>query len=493
MATKILLVEDSRNDAEIISRELRRELPDLLTTVVSTRSSLIAALAQAFDAVLLDYNVDGMNGDEALEILREKAPHVPAIVVSGTVGEEKVAEAFKRGAVDFVSKDRRARLPKAVENAIKAAAKARETEALRDQALRDQRLEILGSLSAGIIHDLNGILQCFTLGIPLLREHATEYDAKILDQMDSASKRGAELTAQILTFARGSNGASFKSVAVPYLLGEMRSMMKATFPSNVRVDVKTEIGTTSVLGDATQLLQVLQNLCINAQHAMMPQGGELTLHAQNVSRADGMPGPCVQITVSDTGSGIPPDILPKIFNPFFSTKAPGEGSGLGLPTVKRIIEAHHGILTVETQVGKGTTFSVFLPIATMNGGIVAQEETSRGGGKLIVVVDDDSTLREFTKLHLESAGYRVLTACQGVEALSHFSGDQHIDALVTDNNMPLMGGVALVQKLREDGINIPVMLLSGYDSAEANIMVASMLRKPVSREKLLSELKRILA
>lgn len=494
MAIRVLIVDDSAADYTIISRELRRALPQIQTAIVSTREAFVDALANPPDAILLDYDLGMMTGDEALGILRERAPSIPAIVVSGTVGEEKVADAFKRGAVDFVSKDRRERLPKAVENAIKLAAKVRETAALEAQAMRDQRLEILGSLSAGIVHDLNGILQCFILGIPLLREHATDEDAKILDQMDSASKRGADLTAQILTFARGSNGTAFKAVAVPYLLGEMRSMMKATFPPNVHVKVKTEIGTTAVLGDATQLLQVLQNLCINGHHAMLPKGGELTLHAQNVSSASGMPGPCVQISVTDTGTGIPEEVLPLIFNPFFSTKPPGEGSGLGLPTVKRIVEAHHGILTVKTEAGKGTTFSVFLPIATMNGGIVAQEEAGRGGGKTVVVVDDDSTLREFTRLHLESAGYKVLTASHGVEALSFFAAGGPIHALVTDNNMPVMGGVALIEKLRADSIDIPVMLLSGYDSAEAKqIEVSSLLRKPVSREKLLSELKRILA
>lgn len=494
MAIRVLIVDDSTNDSEIISRELRRAMAGLQTSVVSTKEALLAAIKQNFDAVLVDYDIGALSGDEALAIIRANAPGLPAIIVSGTVGEDKVADAFKRGAVDFVSKDRRARLPKAVENAIIAATKARETEALREQTMRDQRLEILGSLSAGIVHDLNGILQCFVLGIPLLRERANEQDLKILDQMDSASKRGTELTAQILTFARGSNGASFRSVAVPYLMGEMRSMMKATFPANVHVSVRTEIGTTAVLGDATQLIQVLQNLCINGLHAMMPKGGELKLHAQNVSGADGMPGACVQITVSDTGSGIPDDVLPRIFTPFYTTKPPGEGSGLGLPTVKRIVEAHHGIVKVETKVGEGTTFSVFLPIATMNGGIVAQEETERGDGRTVVVVDDDSTLREFTRLHLESAGYKVLTACNGSDALSLFAAGGPIHALVTDNNMPVMGGVALIQKIRADGIQIPVMLLSGYDSSDTrNIEVASNLRKPVSREKLLSELKRILA
>jgi len=486
---RILLLENSGTDAVLMIRELR----EVAIVDVAINGPMFRTMLDInWDCVLVDLGVPDITGEEAIRLAKSKHPKTPVIITTGSVTPRQADIACEAGAARFLMKglDGVPGLSKAVTQAYEHAKQSEELESLKAQTNRDQRIELLGNLSAGIVHDFNGILQVFTMGIPLLRSNIIPADEKILDQMESASKRGAELTSQILTFARGSNGTAFKQVAVTYLLGEVGSLIRATFPANIRVHIKTEIGTSTVRGDATQLLQVIQNLSVNAKDSMMPRGGELRIHAQNVHRVEGMPGSCVHLSVSDSGSGIPDDVLAKIFTPFFTTKPPGMGSGLGLSTVRRIVEAHNGILNVQTKVGEGTTFNVFLPISLTNAEV--QSESDVGQGKTIVVADDDATIREFTQLLIESAGYHVLSACHGVEALSLFRTGKEIHALVTDQSMPILDGNQLVEKLRADGIKIPVIMLSGYDSTPSSVEVSATLRKPVTRERLLATLKDVL-
>lgn len=478
-ALRILLLEDSPLDAEIITREIRAVAN---VTRCDSRASFGLILGEQWDAAIVDLSLPDFSGQEAIQMLKTTHPDLPVIIITGSVGAAEADAACLHGARRFFLKQDLHGLDRALVDAC-------ENRRLARESLRDQRLEILGNLATGIVHDVNGILQVFTMGVPLLREDGGRSNARILDQMESAANRGAELTAQILTFARGKNGNAFKSISVPYLLGEIGGLVKATFPANIQVDIKTAIGTSPVLCDAVQIAQVLQNLAINARDAMMPEGGTLRIHAQNVSRVEPLIGPRVEISVEDTGHGIPDNVLPNIFMPFFSTKPPGSGTGLGLATVKRIVEAHHGMIDVRTGPG-GTTFNVYLPVALP--WISAPDKSPDGdeGSKTILLVDDDVTLREFTQLLLESAGYRILTAGNGVEALKLFRTVEKIDLLLTDRSMPLMDGAALVKKLRAEGTRTPVLMLSGYDSPALDDVEASVtLRKPVSRETLLKTIK----
>lgn len=485
---KVLLIEDNESDGALVAHKLRQ---CATVTRFDNREGVEKALEEPWDVALVDLHLWGIPGSEAIRMIKDRQPELPVIIVTGSVDPQEADAACEFGAVRFFMKDY------GLDGLDRAVRQAKEVRDLKAQSVKTQRLELLGDLAAGIVHDMNGVLQIFTMGIEALRTRINPMDEKILDLMDGASKRGGEMTAQILKFARGSNGTTFKSVTPQYLIGEVGAIMRRTFPPNIRTTVEAQIGTMSVRCDSTQIIQVLQNLANNARDAM-PDGGELKVRAQNITQTDVLLGPCVMFSVSDTGDGIPPDSLERVWEPFFTTKPHGQGTGLGLPTVKRIIENHHGAITVESESGRGTTFRFYLPMAapwiSANPDPEGIGSAIDGSGRIVLLVDDDRTIRELTQLILEGANYRVLPAANGVEALNYFRTAQQPDVLLTDLSMPIMDGVELVQALRAQGFGVPVVLLSGYDSPEivGGTPGCQVLRKPISRETLLAALHKAL-
>jgi PAS domain S-box-containing protein len=243
-----------------------------------------------------------------------------------------------------------------------------ERKKLETQFRRAQRLETIGALTGGIAHDLNNILMPIMLGTQFLSQEVTSASGQsILNTMRASATRGSEMIKQILAFARGVGGQP-AILEMRLLFGEMEALARETFPRTISLDVTVAADVHPVIGNATQLHQVLLNLCINARDAM-PSGGSLSLRAENVMLEKTVPrlhpepvsGPFVALIVSDSGHGIPPDVLDRVFEPFFTTKEPGKGTGLGLSTVQGIVKNHGGFLDVSSEVGKGTTFKVFLP------------------------------------------------------------------------------------------------------------------------------------
>lgn len=494
MSAKIraLLVEDNPNDAILVAHEVKA-VADV--DVAINRNAVLEMLAGPWDVALVDLDLNGMNGTEAIALVKEKHPALPIIIVTGSVSPRQADAACSAGASRFFMKqmDGVPGLARAVVQ-VHAEAKLRvEEERLRMQAIRDQRLEQLGDHAAGIVHDFNGVLSVVMMGTDQLRTRINPMDERILDTMMSAAKRGAEMTAQVLTFARGSNGSQFKPISAEYLLTEVGRFVRTTFPPTIHVRTETALGTSAVQGDATQLVQVLLNLATNARDAM-PKGGTLEIKAQNVAHTLGLDGPCVVISVVDTGEGIPQEALGRIWEPFFTTKAPGHGTGLGLPTVKRIVEAHHGLVKVLTG-PDGTSFHVHLPVATPAAPTAAKhtDEALGGMGQTALLVDDQRSFLDLAAALLQDAGYRVLTASNGPEALSHFRVGQHIDVLITDLSMPVMDGAELARNLRSIGLTLPIVYLSGYDATLARDPQSdAVLQKPVSRDALLKTLARVL-
>ncbi len=243
-----------------------------------------------------------------------------------------------------------------------------ERKKLEAQLLRSQRMETIGALSGGIAHDLNNVLAPILVGIQLLGQRlSTRKRRKVLETMQARATRGMEMVRQILEFARGVGGEP--AVLEPLgFLEEAERLIRQTFPKTIQIEVKAAPQLHAVMGNATQLHQVLLNLCVNARDAM-PNGGSLRLEADNVLldkattrwHAEPASGPYVMLSVSDTGHGIPRELLDQIFEPFFTTKEVGKGTGLGLSTVLGIVKSHAGFLDVESEVGRGTTFKVFLP------------------------------------------------------------------------------------------------------------------------------------
>ena len=384
-----------------------------------------------------------------------------------------------------------------------------ERKKLEHHFLRAQRMESIGTLAGGIAHDLNNILAPIVMSIDLLKGMSENPEAKgILETIDSSAKRGAEIVRQVLSFARGMEGDRIE-VQPNHLVKELETIIKDTFPKDIRLQFVIPKDTWTILGDPTQVHQVLMNLCLNARDAM-PHGGLLTLRVENCVLVEqyaamdihGKAGRCVNICVSDTGTGMPPDILDKIFEPFFTTKVLTKGTGLGLSSVMAIVKSHEGIINVYSELGKGSTFKVYLP--ALESSSKASTEPSgtaslpRGKGETILIVDDEAPIRTITAQTLQAYGYQVITASDGSDAVSIYA--QHRDEIavvLTDMNMPVMDGRATIRALMKLNPAIKVIAASGLNANgsvskvnEAN--VKHFLTKPYSAETLLKTMRAIL-
>ena len=383
-----------------------------------------------------------------------------------------------------------------------------ERKSLEKQFLRAQRLENLGTLAGGIAHDLNNVLAPLLMGVQLLSTSVTgDKEQKWIDAMQLSIKRGASLVKQILSFARGVEGER-RLMDVRGLMGEIETIAKETFPRSIQLRTQVSSGLWPVSGDFTQLYQVLLNLCVNARDAM-PHGGSLTLKAENVTleeqyahRQDHAgPGAYVLLSVSDTGTGMPANIIEKIFDPFFTTKEVGTGTGLGLSTAMGIVKSHGGFLDVYSDVGKGTEFRVYLPaqeVPVVANGIEPQRELPLGHGEVVLLVDDEAAILEMTKATLESHEYRVLAAGDGTEAIALYAQhQQEIDVVITDMMMPYLSGSNTIRALQKLNPSVKILVVSGLMGNEqvAEVVDAqkiAFLQKPYTAEGLLTTLQQVI-
>ena len=603
----ILHLDDSASDAELIADELCRAWPNCEIRWVDSRDRFEGALREGrFDVILSDYALRDFDGLTALQLVRASGKDVPFILVSGTIGEEVAVSLLKAGAIDYVLKDRPARLIPAIERALRDMAEQRsrqvaeqnvreteerfrqlaessndvfwfadlnpfkvryvrpavesiwgrlpadfyadadlwfesvhpedrarvernfnawvageqlsfaeefrvvradgsmrwvhdtgtvnldssgkvkrvsgvvrditQTKEAAEQGLRAQRLESIGLLAGGVAHDLNNALAPILMGLELMRPELTSGMVSLHANMQQSANRGAAMVRQLLGFARGAEG--HKAIVDPRrALREVEQLAHSTFSKGIETTVNSSINVAAVEIDPTLLHQVLLNLCVNARDAM-PQGGKLTLEAQNTlideSYAgfirDAKPGPYVVFIVSDTGTGIPPDVLPKIFDPFFTTKPTGFGTGLGLTTVAGIAHNHGGFVRVYSEAGSGTTFKIYVPAARRASappfppaGNLAPEYRADGEG--VLVVDDEEPIRVLLKSLLERIGFRVYTTSDGTEALATFASHRdRIKLVLTDERMPHLDGLALVRALRHMAPELRIIAMSGLHS-----------------------------
>jgi signal transduction histidine kinase len=282
-----------------------------------------------------------------------------------------------------------------------------EKKQLEAHFLRAQRVERLGTLASGIAHDLNNILSPMLMGaqlLPLKFPDVNDQTRQMIKTIETSAQRGAGLVKQILSFARGVEGKRV-SLQMNHLLLEIRKIIQQTLPKSIDIHADISPDLWMILGDVTQMHQVFMNLCVNARDAM-PEGGVLQINAENLlldeqyarMHLDANVGPYVVVTVTDTGTGIPPDILHRIFDPFFTTKEIGKGTGLGLSAVLGIVKSHGGFVDVQSEVNKGSTFKVYLP-ASPSTALPTNEhlELLLGQQELILVVDDEAAIRESTQ------------------------------------------------------------------------------------------------
>jgi len=387
-----------------------------------------------------------------------------------------------------------------------------ERKRLEAQFLRAQRMESIGTLAGGIAHDLNNLLAPIVMGVGLLKSYAPGEPAqRVIGNIERSARRGTDLVKQVLSFARGVEGARV-SLDVRAIVDEIEAIVANTFPKTVTFVRSASGPTWPVLGDATQINQILLNLCVNARDAM-PAGGRLTIGLANLTIDESLavmhrgvtPGRYVVIEVTDEGSGMSPEVQERLFEPFFTTKEHGKGTGLGLSTVLGIVRSHGGFVTVQSEIGRGSTFKVHLP-APPAGDVPAPEATAstdtsslRGRGELVLVVDDEASILTITRQTLEAYGYRVLVAEDGAQAIGVFATHRdEIAVVVTDMMMPVMDGPALVGALRRIRPEVPVIAVSGMANRAQTgrameLGLRHFLAKPFSAESLLRLLAEALA
>jgi PAS domain S-box-containing protein len=349
-----------------------------------------------------------------------------------------------------------------------------EQKRLEEQLHKAQRLENIGLLAAGIAHDLTNMLAPMLMAAPVLREAVTDPAAlRLLDIVEKSAERGTALVRQILVFSQGTAG-EHQLVNVRHLLHDIGMLMAETFPKNIKVDELLARDLWPVKANPSQIHQVLLNLCVNARDAM-PHGGELTLRAENCTLTEtaagsiegGRTGDFLLLEVADTGTGIAPDVLARLWEPFVTTKSADKGTGLGLSTTRSIVINHGGFIHLDTAPGLGASFRVYLPAAVNAEGHSPPETDSapRGNSELILVVDDEAPVRDLIGKLLTRHGYRVLLACDGAEATGFFAKRAtEIRLVVSDLNMPNLDGAMLARVLKRISADVRVLVVSGLAS-----------------------------
>jgi two-component system cell cycle sensor histidine kinase/response regulator CckA len=377
-----------------------------------------------------------------------------------------------------------------------------EKRKIESQLLRSQRMESIGTLASGIAHDLNNILAPILMSASILNDLVPPEARAITQGMEESARRGADIVKQVLTFARGIEGERV-ALQPRHLIKEIEEIARETFSKSITLRSNVSKDLWTVIGDSTQIHQILLNLCINARDAM-PEGGTLRLDAENLViedcdvaiHPDAKAGPYSALCVTDTGHGIPPKIIDKIFDPFFTTKEIGKGTGLGLSTVIGIVKSHGGFVKVYSEPGKGTTFKIYLPAApgekieSATG--VKDHAYPTGNGELILLADDEPTVRKVTETVLRRHGYNVVTAVDGAEALAIYAQRQHeIRLVLTDVMMPLMDGAKLTRALMRMNEHVHIIAATGQadDSRQAELKqigARAILLKPFRTDRLLT-------
>lgn len=383
----------------------------------------------------------------------------------------------------------------------------KEKEALQAQLRQAQKLESIGHLAGGIAHDFNNILASI-IGFTELTLEDVEKGTSIEDNLQevyTAGKRARDLVKQILAFARQSDEA-VKPIQVHTIVKEVLTFIRSSLPATIDIRQRIE-STSSIMGNAIQIHQVLMNLCTNAAHAMEDNGGilkvglkDVAVHGGACRMAPDLPdGNYLELSVSDTGAGIEPEIIDSIFDPYFTTKGPGKGTGMGLAMVHGIVESYGGRVTVGSRPGSGTRVTVYLPATTRSSNETEYApKVLPSGRERILFVDDEAPIARMASQILMRLGYRVETRTSSVEALERFrSGPDDFDLIITDMTMPNMAGDRMAVEAMRIRPDIPVIICTGYskklsERASADIGIRAIVHKPVVRAELAEAVRRVL-
>jgi len=521
----ILLVDDNPSNLSVLIDLLDQSNLNILVAVNGKQGIKHAKLGKP-DMILLDIMMPGIDGFETCRILKEneETKDIPVIFLTALTETEYKVKGFSLGAVDFITKpfqreevlarikthitlqQQKKEVLKLNKNLKKEIKRIKELE---EQLRQSQKMEAIGTLAGGIAHDFNNILFPI-LGYTeiMMDEYLPDSDGwQNLNEILIATYRARELVNQILTFSRKTS-VSLKPLKIHLIIKEALKLMRSSIPTTI--EIRQDIEETSpVMADPTQIHQVIINLCTNAFHAMKETGGVL-----EVSFKESKSGPepdlplskfsaesYAVLSVSDIGTGMDKNVLSKIFDPYFTTKGIGEGTGLGLAVVDGIIREHKGKIIVKSDPGKGSVFQVFLPVvmAKIEKDDIKTSEPCIGGNEKIMVVDDEPQIANVLKIMLEKLGYDVTIKTGSRDALEAFRlNPGNLDLIITDMTMPDMTGIELAEEIFRIRPDLPLILATGYSefvSKETAGLygIKEFIMKPVVRDELAATIRRIFA
>lgn len=386
---------------------------------------------------------------------------------------------------------------------------AESLERLQKQLQQAQKMEAIGTLAGGIAHDFNNILAAI-LGYAEMAKDDSPPDSSVardLEKVLDAGLRAKELVQQILSFSRQADTQCIH-VQPATIVNEVIKMLRSSLPSTITINSKIDSGTETIFVDPTRVHQIIMNLCINAFHAMEETGGTLDIFLRETvvdektvkqHELSGKSREYVQLTVRDTGQGISPEIKDRIFDPYFTTKGQGKGTGMGLAIVHGIIKSYGGFISIESELGKGTTVDVFFPIA--NKEVTDDEHSAQSlpaGSERILFIDDEEILAEMGRDILERLGYQVTVRTNSLTALETFQNQpEQFDVVITDQTMPGMTGTELARKMMLIRPDIPVILCTGYSSVVSEARAKSLgirefALKPLSKKDIAALIRKVL-
>jgi len=478
---RVLIVEDLPTDAELAQREITKALGFCEFRRVENREEYLSALS-TFEPELIvsDFQLPQFDGLAALRLALEHCPDVPFIVVTGSMNEDTAVECMKAGAWDYVIKEHLKRLSSAIQSAMERQRVSEERKraqadraALEEQLRMSQKMEAIGSLAGGVAHDFNNLLSVILNYAGFAQEDEGDQLRDDLLQVKQAAERAATLTRQLLAFSR-KQLMQPEALDLNRIAAGLETMLRRILGEDIEFRQVLAPDLSVVWADPGQIEQVLMNLVVNARDAM-PQGGELTVETSNVEIDEAFAarhvamksGSYVQLAVTDTGCGMNQATIDRIFEPFFTTKDQGKGTGLGLSTVYGIVTQSGGNILVHSEPGNGTTFKIYLPqdpSAIVGSAMKSPTSTIQyKGTETILVVEDEDALREVARRILESAGYCVVTARDGEEAIAFcVRHSLAIHLLLTDVVMPRMSGRVLAERLAKMRPSLRVIYMSGY-------------------------------
>ena len=514
-ALKILIVDDDKMILDSLKALLGYKGYEIDTTN-SAKEGLKLINKNIFDLALLDVRMPEMTGFELLDSLDRARLDTMFMIMTGEASMDYAIEAVRKMANDYVRKPFEPdELLMRVEMVLKQK-KMRderkkveaEKKSLEKQLQHSQKMETIGTLAGGIAHDFNNMLGII-IGSTELALESINYDdpvGKYLNKILTASTRAEEMVKRLLSFSRLADSEK-RPINLKNTLDESLKLLRSSLPTNIEIRRNIPDENFSIMANNTQMNQVIINLCNNAAHAMDRFGGILQVGMENLTLSEGHtdfadlpPGEFVSLSVSDNGHGIDPKIMDRIFDPYFTTKEAGKGTGMGLAMVHGIVKNHGGGIKVTSELGKGTRFDIIFPIinAKVTEVSIPSRAVSPRGKERILVVDDEEMIADTMRLILEQLGYEVTSYYNSQKAFEEFNLKPHkYDLIITDMIMPDMTGDIFSRKVRNIRTDIPIIISTGYNEKidiekAKELGVRDILTKPVRMNNLAKTVRNVL-